>query len=100
MCPVTGQGGGAEMHHYNLGGECVGYPEGEHLHRVWFSRWFLDDCYFAAPAVIWQRDGRIITRTYRSTYRRPSGKPNPPPMVWRLTDERDAHGCRLAVWPD
>lgn len=79
---------------------CVGYPDGDHKHRVWFSRWFLDQCYFDAPAVIWQRDGSIITRTYKPDYRRPSGNPNAPPMIWKLTDERDVHGRRLGVWPD
>jgi hypothetical protein len=79
---------------------CVGYPDGDHFDRVWFTRWFLDQCYFDAPAVIWQRDGNIITRTYKPEYRRLSGLPNPPPMIWKLTDQRDIHGRRLGVWPD
>lgn len=80
--------------------ECVGYQDGLAEHRMWFSRWFLDHCYFEAPAVIWQRDGGIVKRTYKSDYQRPSGLPNVAPMIWRLTDERDVHGRRLGVWPD
>lgn len=79
---------------------CVGSQVGEHKHMVWFSRWFLDQRYFDAPAVVWQRDGNIVTRTYKPEYERPSGLPNVPPMIWVLTDQYDQHGRRLGVWPD
>lgn len=80
--------------------DCVGSQDDMHGQRMWFSRWFLDQCYYDASAVIWQRDGNIITRTYKTDYRRPSGQPNAEPMIWKLTDEVDMHGRRLGVWPD
>lgn len=78
---------------------CVGYPaDGQDERRVWFTRLFLDQGYCEAPAVIWQRDDRIITRTYKPDWK--PGEPHPPPMIWKLTDQRDIHGRRLGVWPD
>jgi hypothetical protein len=64
---------------------CVGYQDGVTDHRMWFTRWFLDQCYYEAPAVIWQRDGNIITRTYKPDYVRPSWAPNIDPAIWVLT---------------
>lgn len=69
----------------------VGYEDNRGEHMVWFLRWFLDMCYCDAPQVIWQRDGRKIIQTRKSTGAQ---------RIWMLTDERDRHGSRLGVWPD
>jgi hypothetical protein len=80
--------------------DCVGYQPGEKMSECFFAPWFLSQCYFEAPAVIWQRDGNKVTKTYKPDYKRPSGLPNVPQRIWILTDTYDKKGYRLGVWPD
>jgi hypothetical protein len=77
----------------------IGFPVDSHKQQMWFASWFLDKGYCDAPAVIWERHGNIVTRTYKPEYKRPSGKSNVPPMIWKLTDTW-AGELRLGVWPD
>jgi hypothetical protein len=97
----------------------VGIQDGEDNSRIWFKRWLLELGEFNAPACIWrveERDNgvKVVTQTYKDTYKRPSGLPNPPQRLWVLKDNwrNDAStGCgdpmcladwtqRLGVWPD
>ena len=83
---------------------CVGWCDQSEPQyaRLWFAPWFLvfNPYRFGTQACIWERNGNVITKTYRPEYNRPSGKPNAPRRVWELTDEYDKDGYRLGVWPD
>lgn len=68
---------------------CVGHG-GAGPHEIWFESWFLSQCCYTAPKVVWQRDGRKVTGTWDT------GKVR----VWMLTDRYNRWGCRLGVWPD
>lgn len=68
--------------------------------RIWFTPEILAllgegfTCTTSAQLVEYRAEGDVIKRTAINEW---AGRPT---RIWRLTNEVNAEGCRLGVWPD
>lgn len=68
-----------------------GHGDYDEPHAMWVCAWWLKLGEFNVGTVTWSTDGQFVRLVNRD---------NGVQRAWKLTDQYDDHGCRLAVWPD